>query len=83
MSRGVDIARASIKTSTPAGVHRLDIMVLCTFPTRRKGYILNQRTTIAFIFLFCGQDSGQEPGSRGATEGREFINGLRGTWAAR
>jgi len=71
------------KTSMPADVHRLDIMVLCTFPTRRKRYILNQRTMIAFIFLFGGRDSGQEPGSRGATEARALINGLRGTWCAR
>jgi hypothetical protein len=32
MSRGLDIANGLQKKSTTAGVHRLDVVFLCTFP---------------------------------------------------
>jgi hypothetical protein len=36
MNRGLDIANGLLKESTAAGVHRLDVVSLCTFPTSEQ-----------------------------------------------
>lgn len=46
------------KSPTAAGMAQLDVAVLGTFPTGRKGYILNQCPTLAVFFLLAGRDPG-------------------------
>jgi hypothetical protein len=55
MSRGLDIANRLQKKFTTAGVHRLDVVFLCTFsPVRgRKVYMLNQPGLSVSSFFFA------------------------------